>query len=251
MTALIYIPTKGRAGQVKTLGALGELNTQAMLVVEPQEAAAYAKAYPKNGLFILKENDRGIAYVRQQILDQARKLKAEDYWMFDDDIKAFYVRIGNKMKPLSAAEVLGECEKIFRAQKALAIGSLEYQQFAWATKKDFIKGGYAEVAVFIVPKNTRFQKYDATVAGKEDRDFVLQALANGFESVRIQKYAFACPKNGSNKGGLSEIFYAVSGKEEKASRALAAKWPGVVEFRIKPDGRPDAKIHWKRLSTKT
>lgn len=244
----IFIPSKGRSSTAKTPALLHEAGIAFSVCIEPQEVEEYSKT-PWN-LTVIGKNNGGIAYARQWILNCARERELPWYWMFDDDISGFFVTLPAVKKTVKASpkEVLLKAQEIFSPLAAhLAIGGLEYQQFAWGAAKPFTQSSYAEVAVCINTANTRGLSYDAAVAGKEDRDFVLQCLRSGKISVRSTWTSFSCPKNGTNKGGLSETFYK-AGKEVFASKALANKWPGVVEFKMKNDGRPDAKVHWRKCA---
>jgi hypothetical protein len=136
---------------------------------------------------------------------------------------------------------MSKAEEQLKTIKNLAVGGLEYNQFAWAAKKQFAFNGYCEVATFVNVKNCRVN-YRPEVNLKEDRDFVLQSLALGYVSARTSGYAFAAPKNGSNKGGLYDEYKA--GKEKNQVEKFCALWPGIVEPKVKPDGRFDAKIKW-------
>jgi hypothetical protein len=83
----------------------------------------------------------------------------------------------------------------------------------------------------------------------------LQIIASGWDTVRIGWLSFAVPRNGSNDGGQHDVYDSLTGegmrKEEWASRRLAELWPGVVEFTVKPNGRPDAKINWRKARQQT
>lgn len=50
-------------------------------------------------------------------------------------------------------------------------------------------------------------------------------------------------------GGLKEA-YDESGRELASSLAMVELWPGVCEYREKPDGRPDVKINWRAFEVR-
>jgi hypothetical protein len=79
---------------------------------------------------------------------------------------------------------------------------------------------------------------------KLDRDFTLQVLSLGYDTLRTFKYAFSCPKNGSNAGGLQGV-YQTDGEELRNSQRMCELWGAqVCKLNIKSDGRPDVKINW-------
>jgi hypothetical protein len=56
--------------------------------VEPQDTEAYRKAGHAS-IVVLPENEKGIAYARQAILDYAVQNNDKWFWMIDDDIIQF------------------------------------------------------------------------------------------------------------------------------------------------------------------
>jgi hypothetical protein len=240
----IVIPSKGRAGSAKTITLLIEAGLTPTVFVEPQELEAYSREYGgKIHIHELAASDQGIGYVRQFILDHARKEKWPAYWMLDDDITGFFTVENGKTVRTPAPRVLDAAEKIFLGHFAVAQGALEYQQFAWAAKSPRKFNGYCDVAVWINVEKTRHVNYRRQMDLKEDRDFTLQILASGYNTMRASWCAFSAPKNGSNAGGLQET-YQQNGREAEASRRMIAAWPGVCSSHVKPDGRPDVKINW-------
>jgi hypothetical protein len=240
----IYVPSKGRSSKCKTVDHLLHAGLPVTIFVEPADHPLYAAAYPKAQFVVLPESNRGIGYVRQQILTEARKKNLTWYWMFDDDITNFYLVEGAKCIRTGPEAVLLEAQRIITTQDNVGQAGLEYQQFAWSTGKDFAKGSYCDVAVAIHVPFIGLANYRPEMDLKEDRDFTLQILSMGRDTVRVQRCAFSAPKNGSNEGGLHDV-YAVTGREFEACERMVKKWPGVCEHIVKKDGRTDLRINWK------
>lgn len=234
--------SKGRPdGQ--TFGLLRDAGLTYVPLVEPRDVAAYVAAGHER-VQALPENDRGLGYVRQYALAFARNAGIEWYWMLDDDITGFYVAEGGKCRRAAAADVLQAAEQAIVTEDS-AHGGLEYQQYAWRNQPGHVTyGSYCDVAVMI--RSSVMCDYRPETGVKVDRDFTLQVIATGMDVIRTGWLAFAAPANGSNPGGLHDE-YAAAGREERDSRQLAALWPGIAEYKPKRDGRPDAKIHWRRL----
>lgn len=216
------------------------------IVVEPQDAKQYAARWGDERLEILPANDRGLPFVRNHVLDRARRARAK-IWMLDDDIRAFHETVGGETR-----RTCGRCALALAEAKLapldVALGGLEYQQFAWTAGGREKLDGYCDVAVLLdgvaIPATMRYED-DLTL--KEDRDFALQIVTNGLGTARVTAFSFTAPKNGSNRGGLAPL-YATAGREETAVDRLIARWPGIVTKTKKPDGRIDAKIDWRRAS---
>jgi hypothetical protein len=238
----IFIPSKGRADTARLL--LMPLPRERInIVVEPQDYAIYNAHHHIFKIHTLPENSKGITYVRNWIKTYTENNNIHKYWQLDDDITGFYKREGTKMLR-SDISVLDEAEKQF---EPLALAALEYQQIAWSATREVQTNGYCDVCVWVNNTRTFGMRYDAHVEGKEDRDFALQVIAQGERTGRSTLYAFSAPKNGSNEGGLKDIFYDVEGREAECTRRMIEKWPGVCTANVKPDGRPDCKINWRAV----
>lgn len=242
MKFLIFIPSKNRLASSTAL-LLMKAKLNFFLVVEPQEANIYRRTYGRHRIMVLPKDDQGLAYVRNFI--HAFNTKGW-YWMLDDDITGFYVSDGKKCARTSPEIVLGGAEMILTAghHNNIGQGALEYQQFSWSAKERFTTNSYCDVAVAIDGKKTKDLRYRDEVNLKEDRDFTLQVLNAGMISMRLRRLAFSAPKNGSNKGGLYDVYR--SGRELRVSRRMIALWgKNICKMNIKKGGRPDIKINWK------
>jgi hypothetical protein len=241
----LFIPSKGRPS-CPTLKTLEHL--KATIIVEPQDEAAYRKEWPNSRIVVLPANNQGIVFVRNFILNSTRKAKLGWFWMLDDDITGFFVSENGKNIKSSASEVLKKAQQIIINDENIAQASLEYQQYSWSAKKDFAENSYADVCVAIHSERSSPIKYRQECVMKEDRDFTMQLIFEGKKTRRCSKLSFACPKNGSNAGGLADE-YATAGREASSARRLAEIWPKFVSVQVKPDGRVDAKIDWKLLAS--
>lgn len=242
----VYIPSKNRADAVKTYKQFKNTD-QVVIVIEPQDQAAYEKALPKASLMILGKNDQGIVYVRNFILEHAIEFGYESVWMLDDDISQFVQYEGSKAIKITANEALAKAEQALKWQVPnIGQGAIEYSQFSWSQTKEIVAPGYCDVAVLLFPQKMGKAgiRYRPEMNLKEDRDFTLQVLSKGMLTGRAAKIAFIAPKNGSNAGGLSHE-YAVTGREAAASQRMIKAWPGICTSNVKKDGRPDVKINWK------
>lgn len=198
----------------------------------------------------LPENDGGLPYVRQWILEYARASDIKWYWMLDDDIHGFYRAIKARNNRIDITEALSSAQSLFSERPAIGQAALEYQQFSWSAIKPYAVNSYCDVCVAInssIPKNIRFRPQTNL---KVDRDFTLQILAAGFNTIRLSKIAFAAPKNGSNEGGLFEEYSKVE-QEKKDSLVMCQLWGGdICKPKKKSDGRMDVAINWKFFKTK-
>lgn len=244
MNKYIFIATKGRPNNCTTMEKLLEENcSRVVLVVEPQDFDSYEKVFGSSRLMRLPKDNQGVTFARNFILAKASEMGCDWFWMMDDDIKSMHITENSKIVKKSFLEVIARAESVITETHGVALGAMEYGQYAWSAKKERVFNSYCDVAVLINVEKTRHLLYRDNC--KEDRDFVLQCLASGYDVVRSSMTSFSCPKNGSNKGGLHDAY--AKGLENHWSKRMIDLWPGICEMKIKKDGRPDVKIHWKKV----
>lgn len=246
LTYPIYIVSKGRPTG-KTFKLLKEDNLKFTVVIEMQDYAEYKKHMPNAMYVILPEQDKGVAYARNFALDQANIMSYDWIWLLDDDINVFYKTINNKNVRRTPQEALFGAQKIIDKFPNCLEASLEYQQFAWSAAKPYTLNTRCDVVVALRICKMSSIRCSEDLRFKVDRDLTLKILNRGYQTLRINAFSFAAPKNGSNKGGLYDEYHT-DGVEEAASLAMVKKWPGVCKFNRKKDGRPDVKINWRLFS---
>lgn len=242
----IWVPSKGRPYNARFLKLARDQGVQVTVVTEPYEAEGYLSAFPFHTIIPLPEADKGLAYSREYIKnDPLRGTKW--FWMIDDDVTSFYrVMPDARVEPIKIAEALIEAQQQIRQVPQCALASLEYQQFAWASKGRITVNSYCDVVVAMNVSRCRHIHY-RPIPVKEDRDFALQVLQAKYFTARISSVCFATPKRGSNQGGLYDEYQ--SGKEKEGAEELARLWPGIAEVFQKKDGHWDAKINWKKTNS--
>tara|TARA_R110002020_G_scaffold357467_3_gene569828 strand:- start:1986 stop:2756 length:771 start_codon:yes stop_codon:yes gene_type:complete len=249
---IVLIPSKSRAKKTFLINQLVENNLKFYYFVEPSELTEYYKILPKKNVINILKNNQGIGYVRNFILNYAQTNNIKKYWTLDDDLTNFYHREEKKMVK-NDINVLKKVEKQFK-DSDYGIYGLEYQQFAWSANKEKVENSYMDCCVCIDAEKAYKKniKYRPRLNLKEDRDFAMQFIKNGYNNARSTLYAFSCPKNGSNEGGLSKEYKENNGeKEKRAVERMIEEW-GVDICRkiIKKDGRVDVKIFWKKINQK-
>ena len=246
----VYILSKDRV-QNKTAELMKNCGVPHKLFVEPQEVDAYSEQHGAENIVNIKQNDRGLVYVRNFILDYATERGDDWFWMLDDDIGSFFSREGTRTKKCDADEALLGAQYILGPGKDAHVGqlALEYQQFAWSAKKDYRTNSYADCVVALNTKKLKRSRirYDEDLQLKVDRDLTIQIIVSGLDVVRVTRFLFSTPKNGSNAGGLQSVYQ--SGVEKNNSLALAKKWPAFCAPFTKRDGRQDVKISWNKIRT--
>ena len=243
----LFIPSKNRVDNSHLLSFLSQIDTkQIVVVVEPSEILKYRNKYPMFNYLILPIDNGGITYVRNYIKEHTENSGISNYWQLDDDITGLFYRVGTKLIR-SDLNVLLQAQQKF-IENNIALGALEYRQFAWSATKELIANSFCDTCVFVDNKLTDGLRYRVYVEGKEDRDFAMQVIKNGLKTARNTMFAFSAPPNGSNAGGLKEIFYDL-GKEEICVSRMVELWgDDICQPITKENGRKDVKIYWNKIN---
>jgi len=244
----IFIPSKNRVDNSPLLKYAQENKSNVIVVVEPQDILKYHDRFPNLNYIQLPKDNGGITFVRNYIKEYSEKQNLDNYWQLDDDISGFFYRQETKLIR-AGFEVLSSATEQF-INNNIALGGLEYRQFAWSANKDIIENSFCDSCVFVDNTKLNGFRYRQYVEGKEDRDFAMQVIKSGHKTGRTTLFAFSCPPNGSNSGGLKEIFYDL-GKEEICVSRMVELWGNNICIPIiKENGRKDVKIMWNEINNK-
>lgn len=235
---ICYIPSKGRK-DTKTYKLFLEANIEVRHFIEPQEIELYNVPNKVS----IEQNDQGIAYVRNYMLDYAKKNDHEWVIMCDDDVTDFGVAFNNKCFTTSAKiwlDILKKAKKL-----PFEMYGVNYRQYAWHEKKEYsINTKLIEVCVLFNMKRINW-KYREKFNLKEDRDFALQTIKNGNGIIKFNKLFYNCPAVGSNKGGLQKEYQLK--KDEESAKKMCYEWNPFVKI-IKKEDRIDIKTDVKSLA---
>ncbi len=242
----VYIPSKGRPGESRTIPLLNESSIPFHVVVEPQDYAAYSKAYPHESLLKLPINDGGISYARSFCKKHSTEAGDKRHWQFDDDIQKLYTyEMGQKISTAADA-VLYNCESFVDRYNNIAIAGLMNTAFGFNLTKPFKKNQCAYGCVLVL--NDTDLSWRMRTTG-EDTDYSLQALSQGWCTIVFQVYQFLTPSTGTNKGGNSDAY--IEDKRMERIRELQRFW-GKQLIRIHNRyGRPQQDLSrvWRKFDT--
>jgi len=243
----IYIPSKGRADKCLTAKFLVKDRVQFKLVVEPQEADAYAKRFGAENVLVLPFSNLGLGSIpaRNWIKDHSTAAGDLRHWQFDDNISGIWRKWRGYRLYCEAGPALAASEDFVDRYENIAIAGLNYVMFAMEGEKPFVLNAHvysATLALNSLPNRWR-GRYN------EDTDICLQVLADGWCTVQIN--AFLIQKIGTMKmkGGNTDSLYQGDGRL-KMARALERVWPGVVETKRRFK-RPQyvVKFAWRHFDT--
>ena len=243
----IFIPTKNRVDNSTLIKFAQTQNEQVTIVLEPQDYEKYKNKFPDFEYLILPINNGGITYVRNYIKEYTENNSIDNYWQLDDDITGLFYRKDAKLIRTGFDALINAQNEFINNN--IALGGLEYGQFAWSQTKNFVINSFCDSCVFVDNTKTNGLRYRPFVEGKEDRDFAMQVIKSGQKTARTTLYAFNAPTNGSNAGGLKEIFYDL-GKELICVNRMIELWGEDICMPIvKKSGRNDIKIMWNKINS--
>jgi hypothetical protein len=233
---IVCIPTKSRP-DTKTYQLFNSVGIEVYHFIEPQEYDIYNVPNKVN----IELNDKGISYCRNFILDWARYNNHKWVIVCDDDINHFGVVKNKRCKKTDA----GIWKNILEKAKTLPfeLYGIQFRQYAWSSTKNYeINGSFIQACILF---NIEKINWRYTHNTKEDRDFQLKTIKYGTGVVRLNKYFFACPDLGTNKGGLHDLYKQK--KDIEWSKKLLKDWGKYVKI-IKRKGRIDAKVDLKQFT---
>lgn len=218
----IYIPSKGRPASCTTPGLLSGAGLEFRIVVEPEEAEAYAKLHGDRSVLVLPESNRGVNFSRAWIKSESEKVGHEYHWQIDDDVRRFIHRTGNgRSWEIGADAALAIIEN--HVINYSNIGQIGMNQNSWPAGDRIIRLNKMPVQC-VLNKNGTKVNYDPKYALHGDLAFTLGLLELGYCTVMIDTVRVITPPIGSNAGGLNKT-YASQRKVLDAAIAICNDFP--------------------------
>lgn len=245
----IYIPSKGRADNLKTAKMFDRDGVDYQVVVEPSQVAAYTAAGYGGKLLVLPENSRGLVYARNWITARSRARGEERHWQIDDDVREmFRMTKGNRIRCESGPAFAASEDFADRYENVALLSPNSYfftPTYRGRSKMNwppfFLNHRCYTCILFLneVPYNWR-------PPNNEDTDMTLQVLSGGWCTILLNAFMINTETTMVAKGGQTEAF--VSGARLAMVRALERRWPHVVTVGRR-FGHPQhiIKYNWSRF----
>ena len=221
----IYVPSKGRAAKCLTAKFLTNDGVDFRLVVEPQEADAYAAALPRAKVLILPFQDLGQGSIpaRNFIWEHARANGVARHWVIDDNIRNVRRLYRGRRIPCASGPAFVAVEDFTDRYENIGISGFAYQFFAFGAAPAYWLNVHVYSCMLIdttLPFRWR-GRYN------EDTDLTLQVLSAGLCTVLVNVFMIYKVGTMVMKGGNTEQLYQGDGRV-KMARSLERQWPGVV-----------------------
>lgn len=212
----VYVPSKGRWDTCHTVRSLDAVGVPYCVVVEPQEADAYAAAVGRDKLLILPHRDRGLVVTRNWIWDYARDVGVARFWTMDDNICGFYRLFDNIKIPVACGNFLTAMEQF--AERYDNVPMLGMNYFMFASRKDVLPPFYLNTHVY---SNMLIQTDARNPGGApyrnegDDTDMCLRVLKDGLCTVLFNAFLIFKSTTMSVEGGMTP-HYQGNGRWEMA-----------------------------------
>lgn len=251
----VYVISKGRfkncSKQRKfTAARLLLSKTPFHIVVEPQEANAYAAEVGIEHVLVLPFSNLGLGSIpaRNWVWEHSIAAGHARHWILDDNLQGFRRRWKTLRVPCNASTALHVIEEFTDRYENIAIAGPNYTMFApdSSSAPPFILNAHVYSCLLI--QNSLTQRWRGRY--NEDTDLCLQVLSTG-KLCTVQFNAILVDKLTTMKmsGGNTDSLYSGDGRL-KMSRSLERAWPGVVETRRRFN-RPQHHIKnsWQHFDT--
>jgi hypothetical protein len=225
----IYIISKGRASRCLTARELTAMNVIFFLVVEPQEAEDYRKAWPNARLIETPFSNlgQGSIPVRNLVWELAVKSGVQRYWILDDNIEGFHRLHQNEKYKVGDGTIFACCEDFVDRYSNVPMAGMNYYSFC--KKTDSVPPFYLNTRVYscILLQTNSTERWRGRY--NEDTDLSIRFLKQGLCTVLFN--AFLCGKVTTMrmKGGNTDSVYAETDQRKEFAESLAAQHPDVAK----------------------
>lgn len=240
----IFIPSIGRAGNVKTLNQFSEmLRYRTTIVTRLSEERSYRRAHPDVGVVVCPV--KGIHKTRQWILEQS---KHEFTFMSDDDL-TFHVRnsqdSGWKASPMDVVSMFQDQVHLLKQDRVACVGIANRFMINQIPVGVFPTGPYCTPMGFnlkrVNPVNHRFDR----VAHYEDADMVVQLMSCGWKCLKNTNYFHS---QAPSSGGAQ--LYRDAAKITASTLRMVELAPDYVGVKTNAiTGAKTPVIRWKKLAS--
>ena len=223
----IYIISKGRFDNGQTAPFLIKDGVEFKVVVEPQEAEAYAKALGAERLLILPFSNLGLGSIpaRNWVWEHAKAAGFERHWILDDNIRSIKRLYKKKRIICDSGAAFAVVEDFTDRYTNIAIAGMAYEFFCIPSGK--LPPYYLNNHVYscLLIRNDLPQRWRGRY--NEDTDLCLQVLAAGWCTVLTNAFMIQKAWTMTMKGGNNDQLYKGDGRL-KMARSLERVWHHVV-----------------------
>lgn len=235
---ICYIPTKNRP-HTTTYRLFEDVGIKVIHFIEPQEISSYKVENKIN----IGENDRGMTFVRNYMLQYAKDNNHKWVIMCDDDINQFGKVINSKCQKTDASiwhEILEKSKKL-----PFAAFGISYRPFAWSEKKPYSINSKLFASAMLLNTEKISWKYEDGM--KEDWKMLISCVIRTSGIIKFNKLFFNAPAMGTNQGGLEKEY---KDKKDQAELLVMMRKYGEYAKVVKVKRGKEIRIDIKSIAKK-
>lgn len=224
----ICIISKGRAKTCTTHKLFESFGIDYYYMVEPQDYQKYVDIFGQEKVINIKENDKGIYYVRNFCIEWSKNNGHEKHWQIDDDLRGLFFRNMNEVKGFRDREkinnplkMLFEIESFSDNCTNFGGACLTHDGFAFSKKRDIDLNKM--IYCFQLLNNNIQARYQPRTS--EDVDFSVRILKENLVTMVFNKYSFSTPSSGSVEGGCNDSIDYINNGRKTRNLKLVETYP--------------------------
>lgn len=224
----VYIISKGRWETPKTAQSLNKMGVPYRIVVEPQEAEAYAKALGEEKILVLPFSNLGQGSIpaRNFVWEHSIEAGASWHWILDDNIRGFFRLHLNLKTPVADGTIFAAAEKF--VDRYETVGQAGFNYFMFASRKTRIPPYYLNTRIYSCILNRNDLDFRWRGRYNEDTDLSLRILKAGWATVLFNAFLAYKETTMTMKGG-NEDLYVGDGRLQMA-QSLVDQHPDVTKI---------------------
>lgn len=229
----VYILSKGRAAERKTMRTLDHIGVPYYVVVEPQDESSYKAVISPEKVLVMDENDQGIAYVRNWIWEHALSLGSERHWQLDDDIESFIRLTRNSKITVMSGTIFKLAEDFTDRFENVGQAGFQYSSFIPRKRAYRYPPIYLNTRVYSTTLNLNSVPYRYRTPLNEDTDMSLQYLKDGWCTINFNCFLAEMSETMKQTGGQTDLYLEDGGDNPKRiamARKLVELHPDVTSI---------------------
>lgn len=207
------------------------------VVVEPQDAAAYAERWKGVPLFVLPNNDKGLCYARNAIKEHSQVLGVGRHWEMDDDVSGFSVFEDGRVSNVHPSRVLRAIEDACASFGNVALAGPSNTSFKPDEGKDAVGYNKLIAASCMLVDDACPTRWE--IDRMDEFDYCLSALCEGWTTMKFTFQLFGKANDVQISGN-----YSAPERYAAARAKLLEKWPEI--FVVKRNGRLFSRV-WQEF----
>jgi len=232
----IYIPSKGRADNQKTVQLLESQGiTNYKVVIEKNDYGNYGQYLSSKNTLVLPSSNYGtVTVARNYAIEHSKRMGYKKHWQLDDDIGKIYLHNKGKVMHTDINKIFSDIENTLEKKQLspiLLAGLTTSASFLASKTKDYTLNTSLTSCVLITNTPLRFR-----IKMLEDTDYQLRILKQGDSILKFNNYAFAYTTQLKQIGGYTSI-YNDTAKRMEGLKEFLDLYPEVSpEIIKKPNG---------------